>query len=390
MGSRFRFACAASSLSLRSLLGKSRAARWVCLSVGVAIHLALTQIREVETVRKAAKPLTTHFVKRQPRLTKPLELKKRPQPKQRVVERRMVSVKAKMQHGRRVTEFEPTRALGRLAQPLSDIGRVAGLAAPQVGPIALSATIQGARETEEKIDMSLELLDIEALDTGKHHAMVIQDPHDKRRVRGFFHIALVYSISQERWPGPDVWRYEEWRAVPYLAEAISRYTDIRADVTEALSLDEQGIFKVPVVFLTTRMGTELSRSEATNFGEYLLAGGFAFFEDNSAHLGASGDVALRQALRDALATQDKLEGRDWAFEKLPHSHDIFHCYFDFDGPPLGRDAYGAGLYGGRPFPWLDGITVDGRLLAMMSNKGYMSIWGHAGRGEWANDVQAGA
>ena len=43
--------------------------------------------------------------------------------------------------------------------------------------------------------MSLELLDIETLDTGRYHAMVIQDPSDKRTIRGFIHIAMG-SASQ--------------------------------------------------------------------------------------------------------------------------------------------------------------------------------------------------
>ena len=44
---------------------------------------------------KPTRPLTTQIVKRQPRLTKPLELKRLPRPKRRRLHREMVALKAR-------------------------------------------------------------------------------------------------------------------------------------------------------------------------------------------------------------------------------------------------------------------------------------------------------
>ena len=89
-----RFDCPSASVSLKSLLKRARSTLWIGLGLAVAGHLALTQVGSFSDEDKTTKPLTTQFIKRQPRLTKPLELKKRPRPKRRMMQRRMVSVKA--------------------------------------------------------------------------------------------------------------------------------------------------------------------------------------------------------------------------------------------------------------------------------------------------------
>ena len=76
-----RFDCPSVSLDLRSLLNRMQDALWTGLGFALVIHLGLSQLRGYGQEQRAAKPFTTQFVKRQPRLTKPLEMKKRPRPK---------------------------------------------------------------------------------------------------------------------------------------------------------------------------------------------------------------------------------------------------------------------------------------------------------------------
>ena len=78
-----RFECPTAPVALSSLLKRTR--RTLCAGLGFALvaHAALTQLGGITAEVKAAKPLTTRFVKRLPRLTKPLELKKRPRPRAR-------------------------------------------------------------------------------------------------------------------------------------------------------------------------------------------------------------------------------------------------------------------------------------------------------------------
>ena len=79
---------------------------------------------------------------------------------------------------------------------------------------------------------------------------------------------------------------------------------------------------------------------------------------------------------DALATQGLKRGRDYHFEKLPNAHPLYHCFFDFDGPPASADT----LYR-EPnilYDYLEGITVDGQLRVIMSKKWYFNAWGDWG------------
>ena len=96
MGTHTRFSCPSASLTLKFLLQRTRKALWIGLGLALALHLCLTQLGGLAETQKSAKPLTTQFIKRAPRLTKPLELKKRPRPKQRRMRRKMVAVKAKV------------------------------------------------------------------------------------------------------------------------------------------------------------------------------------------------------------------------------------------------------------------------------------------------------
>ncbi len=87
------------------------------------------------------------------------------------------------------------------------------------------------------------------------------------------------------------------------------------------------------------------------------------------------DISFRLMFKEALATQDLRYGRDWMFEVLPNSHPIFHCYFDFDGAPRNSKYGGSEGIGVDP---LEGITIDGRLLAILSNMLLTSCWGDWG------------
>ena len=99
-------------------------------------------------------------------------------------------------------------------------------------------------------------------------------------------------------------------------------------------------------------------------------------EDGSPGLGSPTDKAARATIEDALSAMSKSKGRDWTFEKIPNDHGIYHCYYDFtDGPPTGGDLpFGRpGIING-PYPWLEGVFVHARLIAIMSNKAYQDVW----------------
>jgi len=113
-----RFGCPSAALQARSLLRRSPQVLWAALLLALGLHAASTVlVRGFHRQQEAPKPLTTRFVKRQPRLSKPLELKKRPAPKSRAVRREMVAVRARMPRGQVAVGLRLREALRGLARP---------------------------------------------------------------------------------------------------------------------------------------------------------------------------------------------------------------------------------------------------------------------------------
>jgi hypothetical protein len=372
-------------LTLRGLLRKTKRVFWICSGLGIAAHISLSQIGGFGAEQKVVKPLTTQFVKRQPRLTKPLELKKRPQPKRRQVRREMVAVKARGATQEARTTIPGLDVAGNLSCPRVEMPRSTGLTTGFVEPQALAQTVQGSKESQYTLDMSLELMDLSALDTGRYHAMVVQDPQDKRNVKGFCRLAIVPPITIERavtWE--PVYSFDNYvfPALPRLVAAMNEYTDIKTDVLGRIKLNDAELFKAPWLLFEHREHFKLDDATLRNLGEYMVSGGLVFAEGVDIAVWNAGLTALRNSLLDGLRTQ----GIAAVLERLPNSHPVYHCYFDFDGPPIGDDALG---HHQNPVQWkvpkdyLDGIEVDGRLVAIYSQKAYTGAWVFFGRGQYA-------
>ena len=382
MESTTRFGSPSITLNLGVLLKRTKRVLWMALAAGIVAHFLAAQWRGTRQEARRVRPLTTQFIKRQPRLTKPLELKKVPRPKRRQIQRTMVSVKARARPDRSVSRFQPAQILGRVAAPQSRVARVAAPGPATFEVEAVAGLVEGAREIEQKIDMSLELLDLEALDTGKYHALVVQDPEDRKGIRGFCHLA----IADLKGAFPPTGYTFEFYVLPgfhRLAATVNECTDITTDVLGRLTLGDAELSKVPWLFLSAHESFRLSDTELENFGEYLTAGGLAFADGDDARVGTRrpGLRALVNTLRDALKTQ----GFEALFEKLDNSHPIYHCYFDFDGPPIGGDGLSAKVHDCEVIPYIEGIEVDGRLAAILSRKKYTHAWTFWGPGNYLSD-----
>jgi len=155
---------------------------------------------------------------------------------------------------------------------------------------------------------------------------------------------------------------------------MNRFTDIKTTSAAIYPLDSKEIFKIPWIFMTTHYNFKLRRTEAENLGRYLVSGGFLFAEPMRPIRGCAGDVGLRNMIVDALATQGYIYRKDWNFEKLPNDHLIYHCYYDFDGPPAGTDNTHSRRGIDAPYDYLEGVTIDGRLVAIVSVKDLEGAW----------------
>lgn len=283
-----RFDCPSVSLHLRRLLSRTRGALSAGLALALAVHVGLLLVRSAAAHQRPAKPLTTQFVKRQPRLTKPLEMKKHPRPKRRQMQRRMVAVKARVERQRVSSSTQATEVLQRVSRPEVQVARFTGLGSAEFEPQAVAQAIWDSKEAEQTADMSLELLDINALDTGKYQAMVVQDPGDKRNVQGFCHLAVLYIPRLHDWPmshtagrGTSWFSFYVTGCVIHLADAMTQYTQVRADANRRLTLDDAELSKTPwLFFYPAQRAYDLSDYEMTTFGRYMLAGGLLFADSH--------------------------------------------------------------------------------------------------------------
>jgi hypothetical protein len=258
--------------------------------------------------------------------------------------------------------------------------RSTAFATKEMEPQTMAQAVQGTMESEHTVDMSLEMVDIEALDTGQYHAMVIQDPTDKRNVRGFFHLLLArphaLSVIGGRGTGESIW--DNFKvAIARIADGMNQYTLVKTDVIGQITFDDADLLNVPWVLTPIPdPHVRLSPSEALNMGRYLEAGGFQFLE-NAWGCPAPGDgggfeVATREVCRQTMESIGLTQGKEWEYEILPEGHPIYHCYFDFRQPPPGMDMLILQTAGrGRVVHgYLEGVTLEGRMWILFSQKGY--------------------
>ena len=375
--SESRFRCPSAGLSLRSLLKRTRHVFWIGLAFALGIHLISTQLGGPSGEQSIGKPLTTRFIKRQPRLTKPLEMKRRPQPKRRRMQRRMVSVKAKVKRQQITSQIQVLQVMRSLARPRTRVGRFLMEGGARMEPKTIAEQVAGSMNPESLVDMSLEMVDIDALDTGQYQAMVIQDPIDKQNIKGYLHLAMAYPVSVSEWDlqsgGAMI------RTLRRLIDKLNEWTDIKASVSARVSFDSQEFFKTPWVYLFVGERMEPTQSEIENLGKYLLNGGFFFFEGHL--IGRfQGERHLMRFVKLALASQGYRQGADWEYQFLSNDHPIFHCYYDLPGgsPPahvlyMAHNGWGARDDGVQP--WSRGIEIDARMVALNTNQLYTAPWG---------------
>ena len=375
-GDPCRFDCPSACLNLAGLLRHAGRVLWAGLSLALGIHLAFSQFRALGEEKVSVKPLTTRFIKRQPRLSKPLEMKKRPRPKRRRLKRHMVAVKAKAGRQDLGSRIGLSQIVGRLPKPAVEVPRAAGSRPVGLEPKAFAQKVLGDMSGKRVVEAALEMVDIEALDTGRYQAMVIQDPTDRQGIRGYFHLYPVYIESaaeaERRSPYGEGTPFAFPGAIRNLVQAMNLYTDIRTDVGKVLSLDSADVHKVPIIFVSYHIPFHASPSELRNVGEYLMGGGFLFSDTLYYNARVVFDN-IRILWRDALGWVGKAYGTDWNFEHIPQGHPLFHCYFDFGGPPAGleimytRDKW-------AKVDYHDGVFIDGRLLGICTCKNYWNLW----------------
>ena len=380
-----------------------------CLALSLVLHLLVIfgiTHREQATQFTVLPPIMLKFTKRPPPQR---TLTRRQRPMQRPLVRRpalqaapVVAMRPAPSASRPLPVFKtsalrlPTASLpDRLVLPVPDFP------ARHIGPQMRAGALEGTRQGADEIDLSLELMDVQALDTGRHRAMVVVDPKNRRKLKGFLYMSGIYSPSieraeyseqaenrQVRWYHQMPRRLVERRMLQGLADKMTAKTQVYVEVRDAVRLDDPQLLQVPFVLMTVDTPFEFTDSEAANLGAYLTGGGFLFVDIVSMLWNNYSDdeldiPAVRAFIRASFQAAGYQEWKDWQFRRLELTHPLYHCFYDVNSLPRGmRDmnfVVGGQDYPSRTPDYLEGIVVGEQLVGVYSLRGYADFWAGIGR-----------
>lgn len=318
-----RFASLSTSFDLDALLRPQRRSLWYSVALSAVLLAALVLLDPFgRAVPSAPHPPTVKYIKRQPRPTKPLSVRKISQPNQQpmIRKRQPTPIRTDPAHlTTNVTTEAPMKqgsipgALSLVSLPHSSTPRPLD-AERQLGADHLfgERAIGITRQSENKIDLALEMLDVNSLDTGQHQAVVIQDPDDPKSIKGFIKLPLVVPRNVlDRLGVPT-------RSIEALADGINEYTNLRAEVFGPISFDDDRIFKFPLLIGSIYSGLHLNELEEANQFQYLIQGGFI--------MGGIGDA--EELLSQILVNGGLVERKDFRSDILPEDHPIYNAFFN--------------------------------------------------------------
>ncbi|MFP6646705.1 MAG: DUF4159 domain-containing protein [Candidatus Latescibacterota bacterium] len=363
-----RFASPTSGLNLNVLLGRLRQSLWLSLALAVLVHIMLVGVNPFEQqARKSARPMTTKFIKRQPRLTKPLELRKAPKRERQMHRRHVRLATARMNRVQATAAFSTRNIIaGLTGVSKMHHGHQSTSLAPEDAVetgMTLDVDLTISRIAENRIDMALEMLDVNAMDTGRYRAVVVQDANDKQALKGFVRLARVASASYVATTETNVVDGGlNTQEIDILRDWINEWTGLSADFAGSLTFDDPRLLEVPIIIPQG----EPNENEMQNLAAYLMAGGFVMAEQFDF------DGFWTEALEKYGGL---VRGRDFYTQRLPEDHPIFSAFFDLRG----GIAQGATRFD-DPYYWnaLKGLYVKGRLVAIpRANAGIGGYFGYA-------------
>ena len=378
-----------------------------CVALSLALHLlAIFGVAHRERITQfpVLPPSMVKFTKRSPPQR---TLTRRQRPMQRPLVRRsalqatpVVALRPASSASRPLLVFKtsalrlPTASLPeRVVLPVPDFP------ARHIGPQMRAGALEGTRQGADEIDLSLELMDVQALDTGRHRAMVVVDPQDRRKLKGFLYMSGIYSPSieraeesvraeniQVRWYHQMPRQMVERRMLQGLADKMVAKTQVHVEVRDAVRLDDPQLLQVPFVLLTVNTPFDFTASEAANLGAYLTSGGFLFVDIVSMLWPNYSDLeldipAVRSLIRASFQAVGHQEWKDWQFSRLELTHPLYHCFYDVNSLPRGmRDMHFiVGDYPPHTPDYLEGIVVGDQLAGVYSMRNYADFWAGIGR-----------
>lgn len=157
-----------------------------------------------------------------------------------------------------------------------------------------------------------------------------------------------------------------------LITSLIDYTTLRVDTEErVVALSDPAMLSAPFCYLAGHKAVKFSEAERRNFERYVRNGGFVFVDDCNHDI----DGLFAKSFEAQMAG---IFGAS-AMKKLPNDHPLYSSFFKFDGPPATSfelNGWGDDLI----HDYLKGITINGRLGVLYSNKDYGCEWDY----DWRN------
>ena len=157
-----------------------------------------------------------------------------------------------------------------------------------------------------------------------------------------------------------------------LITALIDYTNLRVDPREhVVALSDPAVLTAPFCYLAGHKLVAFDAAERRNFERYVRNGGFVLVDDCNHDI----DGLFAKSFEAEMA---RIFGAA-ALQKLPPGHPLLRSFFKFDAPPAtGFELNGWG--DDLVHDYLKGITIDGRLGVLYSNKDYGCEWDY----DWRN------
>ncbi|MBT8359836.1 MAG: DUF4159 domain-containing protein, partial [Deltaproteobacteria bacterium] len=148
----------------------------------------------------------------------------------------------------------------------------------------------------------------------------------------FTFVRVKYDTTSSNWGEDEDWgQWHTW-AVDFPAadqnflRGVRRLTNIHVNKEPVvMRLDDDRIFEYPFLYMLEvgRQGIQLSEKEMRNLREYLLRGGFLFIDD---FWGTWQWSNFYKTFSQVLPDKSVVE--------LSKDHQIFHSFYDIDGPQM--------------------------------------------------------
>ncbi len=154
--------------------------------------------------------------------------------------------------------------------------------------------------------------------------------------------------------------------------ALIDYTNLRVDPKERIvALSDPAMLTAPFCYLAGHKLVEFDPAERRNFEKYVRNGGFVMVDDCNHDI----DGLFAKSFEAEIV---RIFGAS-ALQKIPKTHPVYASFFTFDGPPptgLELNGWGDDLV----HDYLKGVSIDGRLGLLYSNKDYGCEWDY----DWKN------